>query len=74
MHDLVPKPELEALERERHQIVNNFAVSASAGYELAPLPALTDYRRASSWLMRLGPGRGILRCGRIGQELDYVFP
>jgi hypothetical protein len=38
IHDLVPKPEFEALERERHQIVNNFAVSASAGYELAPLP------------------------------------
>jgi hypothetical protein len=38
IHDLVPKPEFEALERERHQIVNNFAVSASAGYKLAPLP------------------------------------
>jgi hypothetical protein len=38
IHDLGPKPELEALERERHQIVNNFAVSASAGYELAPPP------------------------------------
>lgn len=38
IHDLVPKPESEALERERGQIVNNFAVSASAGYELAPPP------------------------------------
>jgi hypothetical protein len=35
--DLVTKARIQALERERHQIVNNFAVSASAGYELAPL-------------------------------------
>ncbi|MBV9733223.1 MAG: hypothetical protein JO275_10630 [Verrucomicrobia bacterium] len=35
--DLVTKARIQALERERHQIVNNFAVSASAGYELTPL-------------------------------------
>ena len=31
--DLAPKPGFELLERERRRIVNNFAPSASPGYE-----------------------------------------
>jgi hypothetical protein len=36
--NLGAKARKEALERERPRIVNNFAPSASAGYELAPHP------------------------------------
>jgi hypothetical protein len=38
IHRSGAKARIRALERERHQNVNNFAVSASAGYELAPPP------------------------------------
>jgi hypothetical protein len=37
--DLAPKPGFELLERERRQIVNNFAPSAPPDYELSSCSA-----------------------------------
>jgi hypothetical protein len=62
-----------AFERERPRIVNNFAVSASSGYELSFVSEKMNWTRLSNLAVVFGSGNEYSDEDESSLETDYVW-